>query len=148
MSGASRRRTGPPSPTRNPASFLGNSEFSMGARGRRKKLPSIEKMDGSPGKRRKAVFNEAIAVDALGEPFVPEHLDDDARGCIEVIRQSMPLRVYSALEVSNPDFRWLVVNGSGSEAPSPRIGRDTQFLELSKGHRLLSWDAAAACPSG
>ena len=39
-------------------------------------------------------FNPA----GLGEPFVPEHLMDDARGCIKVIRQSMPRKVYSALD--------------------------------------------------
>ena len=64
---------------------------------------------------------------------------DDARGCIEVIRQSMPKSVYSALdsyllaafgmawaihkkaarEISNPDFNWTVNNSVGSQILSP-----------------------------
>jgi phage terminase small subunit len=74
----------------------------------------------------------------LGEPFIHEHLMDDARGCIEVIRQSMPKSVYSALdsfhlapfgmacaihkkaalEISS-DFNWTVNNSVGSQIPSP-----------------------------
>ena len=75
----------------------------------------------------------------MGEPFIHEHLMDDARGCIEVIRQSMPKSVYSALdsyllaafgmawaihkkaarEISNPDFNWTVNNSVGSQILSP-----------------------------
>jgi hypothetical protein len=58
---------------------------------------------------------------------------EDARGCIAVIQASMPSRIYSALdsfalagfgmawalhkraaiEISNPDFEWTVVNSTG-----------------------------------
>jgi phage terminase small subunit len=41
---------------------------------------------------------EESGIEALGEPFIPEHLSDDARGCIEVIKQSMPSNIYSALD--------------------------------------------------
>ena len=66
----------------------------MGKRGPRPKLAALEALDGNPGKR---VIEES-GIEALGEPFVPEHLADDARGCIEVIKQSMPSGIYSALD--------------------------------------------------
>jgi len=98
----------------------------MGARGPRKKLSALKLLEGNPGKQ----VIEASGIEGLGEPFVADHLMDDARGCIEVIRQSMPARVYSALdsfalaaygmawaihkraslEISNPKFDWLVSN--------------------------------------
>ncbi|MGX9390524.1 P27 family phage terminase small subunit [Nitrobacteraceae bacterium UC4446_H13] len=104
---------------------------------RRKKLSAVEALEGNPGKR---VIEES-GIEALGEPFVAEHLMDDARGCIEVIKQSMPSSVYSALdsfhlaafgmawaihkkaalEISNPAFDWIVTNSAGSETQSPWI---------------------------
>ena len=64
----------------------------------------------------------------LGERYIVEHLMGDARGCIECIKRSMPAKVYSALdsfllaafgmawalhkkaalEISNPEFAWIV----------------------------------------
>ena len=107
----------------------------MGARGPRKKLPEMERLDGNPGKR---AFVDP-EVNALGDVFVPEHLHEDAQACIEVIRHSMPPKVYAALdsfllsgfatawavhkraahEVSNPEFEWTVLNGAGSLAKNP-----------------------------
>jgi phage terminase small subunit len=66
---------------------------------------------------------------------------DDARGCIEVIKTSMPPSIYSALdsfhlaafgmawalhkraalEISNPGFAWIVTNSTGSQVQSPWI---------------------------
>jgi phage terminase small subunit len=109
----------------------------MGARGPRKKLAAIDRLEGNPSNR----LIEESGIDALGEPFVPEHLADDARGCLEVIKQSMPPRIYSALdsfllsafgtawaihkraalEISNPEFQWIVMNTAGSETQSPWI---------------------------
>jgi phage terminase small subunit len=105
--------------------------------GRRKKLGAIEALEGNPTKR---VIEES-GIEALGEPFIAEHLHDDARGCIECIKQSMPASVYSALdsfhlaafgmawaihkraahEINDPAFRWVVVNSAGSETQSPWI---------------------------
>jgi len=109
----------------------------MGVRGPRKKLAAQDRLDGNPGKR----LIEESGIEALGEPFVPEHLMDDARGCIEVIKQSMPPKIYSALdsfllaafgmawavhkraahEINSPEFSWIVINSAGSEMPSPWI---------------------------
>ena len=48
-----------------------------------KKPAVIRALEGNPGRRP----IEESGIEALGEPFIPEHLADDARGCIEVIRQ-------------------------------------------------------------
>ncbi|MDP4024449.1 P27 family phage terminase small subunit [Methylobacterium sp. NEAU 140] len=107
----------------------------MGARGPRKKLAQIDKLDGNPSNR--PIFN--AQVEAFGEAFVPEHLPDDARGCIEVVKRSMPPKIYAALDtfvlsafamawavhkrashaIADPEFEWIVVNGQGSQSPNP-----------------------------
>lgn len=109
----------------------------MGKRGPRGKPAALSALEGNPGKR----LIEESGIEALGEPFVAEHLMDDARGCIEVIKASMPSNIYSALdsfhlaafgmawaihkkaalEISNPEFRWIVTNSAGSETQSPWI---------------------------
>jgi hypothetical protein len=66
----------------------------MGRRGPRKKLAEIDRPEGNPGRR----IIEESGIEALGVPFIPEHLSDDARGCIDIIKQSMPSSVYSALD--------------------------------------------------
>jgi phage terminase small subunit len=67
---------------------------------RRRKLAVMERLEGFPGKTSQAartIFEEA-GIPGLGEPFIPEHLMDDARGCIELVKQSMPGGIYSALD--------------------------------------------------
>jgi phage terminase small subunit len=59
-----------------------------------KKSVLLDALEGNPGHK----VIQDIGIEALGEPFIPEHLMDDARGCIEVIKQSMPTKVYSALD--------------------------------------------------
>ena len=66
----------------------------MGKRGPKKKPSIIEALEGFPCKE--ALRDTHIA--GLGEPFVAEHLMDDARGCIEVVRDSMPVGIYSRLD--------------------------------------------------
>lgn len=126
----------------------------MGARGPRKKLAAVDALDGNPSHR--VIFESGI--EALGEPFIAEHLMDDARGCIEVIKQSMPTKIYSKLdsfllsafamawaihkraahEINNPAFEWVVENSAGSETPSPWIKMLTNQAQLmaSLGDRL------------
>ena len=62
--------------------------------GRRRKLAALDKLDGNPSRR----LIEESGPEALGEPFIPEHLCDDARGCLEVIRASMPRQIHSTLD--------------------------------------------------
>src|SRR5689334_14278214 len=62
--------------------------------GRRRKLAAIDRLEGNPGHR---VVMES-GIEALGSPFTPEHLSDDACGVLEVVRLSMPAGVYSALD--------------------------------------------------
>ena len=57
--------------------------------GRRKKLAEIDRLEGNPGRR----LIEETGIEALGSPIIPEHLSDDARGCIDIIKQSMPSSV-------------------------------------------------------
>jgi P27 family predicted phage terminase small subunit len=66
----------------------------MGKRGPRKKSVYLEALEGFPGKEGLQEFG----IEAQGAPFIPEHLSDDARGCIEMIMRSMPEKVYSALD--------------------------------------------------
>jgi hypothetical protein len=107
----------------------------MGRHGPQKKLAAIKILEGNPGKR----IIEESGIEALGTPFIAEHLLEDARGCIAVVQASMPGSVYCALdsfqlaafgmawaihkraafEISNPDFSWIVVNASGTLTPSP-----------------------------
>jgi P27 family predicted phage terminase small subunit len=63
----------------------------MGARGPKGELAQVKKLKGNPGKR---PISEP-GVNAKGDPFIAEHLPDDAKACIEVIRQSMPPGVYA-----------------------------------------------------
>lgn len=126
----------------------------MGLRGPRPKLPQLKRLEGNPGKR--PIVDSGI--EGLGEPFVPEHLCDDARGCLEVIRSSMPPGIYSALdtymlsafavawaihkraahETANPDFEWLVKSTRGGSYPNPwlRLASQQAALLASLGDRL------------
>ena len=105
--------------------------------GRRKKLAEIDRLEGNPGRR----LIEESGIEALGEPFIPEHLCDDARGCIETIKMSMPGSVYSALDsfilsafatawaihkkaalaISDPNFQWTVHTKRGAPVESAWI---------------------------
>lgn len=127
----------------------------MGKRGPRKKLADLERLDGNPSKR---VIEES-GIEALGEPFIPEHLSDDARGCIEAIKMSMPASVYSALDsfllsafatawslhklaahkINDPTFQHVITVGdNGAEAQSPWLAilNKQAALMASLGDRL------------
>ena len=126
----------------------------MGRRGPQPKLAAIKRLEGNPGKH----IIEETGIEGLGGPFVAEHLPDDARGCIEVIRGSMPPGVYAALdsfllaafamawfihkraahEIGNPDFAFTVPGSTGSQVPSPWIKILNQQAQIlaSLGDRL------------
>lgn len=126
----------------------------MGRHGPQKKLAAIKRLEGNPGQ----YPIEETGIEGLGEPFIAEHLMDDARGCIEVIKQSMPPRIYSALdsfqlaafgmawaihkkaahEIGNPGFALTVKNSQGSLVPSPwlRILNAQAAIIASLGDRL------------
>jgi phage terminase small subunit len=119
-----------------------------------KKPAAIRILEGNPGRR--PIVDCGIEVQ--GSPFVPEHLPDDARGVIDVIKQSMPASVYSALdsfllsafgmawtihkmaaiEVSNPNFVWITTNTKGTQVPSPwvKILNQQAMILASLGDRL------------
>jgi phage terminase small subunit len=119
-----------------------------------KKPAIIRRLEGNPGKR----IIEESGIEALGSPFVPEHLMDDARGCIDAVKISMPPGVYSALdsfllsafgmawaihkmaaiEISNPDFVWITTNTKGTQVPSPWVKILNQQAQIlaSLGDRL------------
>ena len=122
--------------------------------GRRKKLAEIDRLEGNPSRR----LIEETGVEALGAPFIPEHLCDDARGCIEIITQSMPSNVYSALdtfhlaafgtawaihkravhEISAPGFQWVTASKRGGPQANPwiRIANQQAGMIAALGDRL------------
>lgn len=127
----------------------------MGARGPRKKLPQLSRLEGNPGQR----LIEDYGIEAQGEPFVPDHLSDDAQGVIEVIKRSMPPKVYSALdsfllaafgmawalhkkavlEINRPDFQPVITlpeSGAQMQSPWLAILNKQAALMASLGDRL------------
>jgi phage terminase small subunit len=126
----------------------------MGRRGPRKKLPYLEALEGFPGKA--AIAEAGIEVEASGEPFVPEHLPDDARGVIEIIKDSMPLKVYSRLDsflLAAFGMAVAVHQRAAHEIASPRFecvikGRDKGAAVLSPWLRILNTEAALIASLG
>jgi P27 family predicted phage terminase small subunit len=64
------------------------------ARGRHPKHPEIRRLDGNPGKR---PIPEVVIV-PQGEAFIPDHLDENARACAELIIGRMPPGLYTAAD--------------------------------------------------
>lgn len=125
--------------------------------GRRKKLSVLEALDGNPTKK----LIQASKIEAVGGPFVAAHLMDDAKACVEVIKQSMPEGVYAKLdsfliaafavawaihkraatEMAKQSFRWFVIVERGTrinQVPSPwiKIASSQAMLMASLGDRL------------
>jgi phage terminase small subunit len=128
--------------------------------GRRRKLPQLEILEGNPTKR--PILGEFI--EAHGLPFIPEHLRDDAQGCMEVMIASMPDKVYSQAdtytlaafasawathrraehEIASPDFQWIIESRRGLLQPNPwlRVLDKQAMLLASLGDRLGANPAA------
>jgi phage terminase small subunit len=108
----------------------------MGARGPQRKLAILHYLSGNPSKKSKKEL-EVVGLNALGEPFLPVHLGEDARHAIELIKESMPPGVYgtldtfllsafgvawaihkrAAVEIAKSNFNWTTPSG----LPSPWI---------------------------
>jgi phage terminase small subunit len=124
-----------------------------GGRGK-KKLAALDYLDGNPSKR----LIKASGVDGLGEAFVPAHLLDDAKACIDVIRRSMPPELYRKMdsfhlaafgmawavhkiaseEIARPDFEFIDVRANGSPMVSPwlKILNEQAHCLVALGDRL------------
>ena len=130
-----------------------------------KKPAAIKRLEGNPGQ----YPIEEIGIEGLGEPFIPEHFADDARGVIDTIKASMPPRIYSALdsfllaafgmawalhkraahEISDPKFKPVyAVNEHGALAQSPWIAiLNKQALILASLGDRWGWTQRAEAPS-
>jgi len=113
--------------------------------GRKPKPLLINKLNGFPGKAKynskaKKLAALDLMVPALGAVFIPDHLHEDAQACVQVIKDSMPVGLYSradsyalaafacawavhkraAHELANPEFDW-VVTYAGKSGPNAWI---------------------------
>ncbi|TDQ63581.1 phage terminase small subunit [Maritalea mobilis] len=126
----------------------------MGLRGPKPELPEVQRLKGDPGKRKARPSGPK----PKGEPFVPDHIQDDAKACIELIRQSMPPAVYSKLdsfaltafsvawawhkaateEMQKDEFKAVTLGSTGQETVSPwfKILNEQSRLMQSWGDRL------------
>jgi P27 family predicted phage terminase small subunit len=97
-------------------------------------------------------------VEALGDVFVPSHLDQAAKECVEVIQKAMPPSVYAGadsfllaafatawslhrqavMEIGKPDFEHVVKSARGGRQVNPwlRIVNQQAMLMASLGDRL------------
>ncbi len=66
----------------------------MAGKGAKPKPAELKRLEGLPGKRK----IEMPTVIAEGPVFIPPHLHEDAQACVEMIKRSMPPRIYSALD--------------------------------------------------
>jgi phage terminase small subunit len=110
--------------------------------GRHKQPIQVHALAGFPDKRSRSDQVRALSMmlPSLGEVFIPEHLHEDAQGCLQVIKDSMPVGIYSKLdtfmlaafacawaahkraahEMNNPNFQW-VVNINAINTNSGRV---------------------------
>ena len=96
---------------------------------RPKKLSALKVLEGNPGQR----IIEELGIDGLGEPFVPEHLMDDARGCIEMIKRSMPDGIYSALDsylLAAYGVAWAIHKAASLKISAPDFEHVTKVNEF------------------
>ena len=98
-------------------------------------LPAIQKLKGNPSKRAPRSEGPKPA----GDVFIPEHVSDDAKACIEIVRKSMPPGIYAKVdsfaltgyavawalhkeavtEMCKPEFEAVTKGSMGQETLSP-----------------------------
>ena len=125
----------------------------MGKRGPKPKHPKLKELEGNPGQRR----IEKALVKAEGGVFIPDHIRDDAKGCVELIKQSMPDEIYRgadsfalasygmawamhkyATEQLESTDQWYITTQSGAQQPSVwiKIINEQARVMMSLGDRL------------
>jgi len=126
----------------------------MGNRGPKPKLVAMRLLEGNPSKR----AMPPAGIDAMGEPFIPPDLSDDAQECIEKIKELMPPGIYGAIdgfalsayatayawhkffrhEMTSPDFEPLVIGSTGQQKAHPyfKLIKDQSSIMMSWGDRL------------
>jgi P27 family predicted phage terminase small subunit len=118
----------------------------MGLRGRKPKLPHLERLEGNPSKV--PILGDFL--EASGEAFVPDHLVDVAQACVEVVKASMPDRTYSQADtyllaafaeawaahaelthkMAAPDFEWVLTSAEGRRYANPVVGMRNSQAQL------------------
>jgi phage terminase small subunit len=123
--------------------------------GRPRKSPEARRLEGNPGKR--PIPETAIV--ATGPVIAPDHLSEEARACIELIKQSLPPKTYAACdvfllsayatawaqhkicaqEVSRPDFSHMEMGSQGQSVLNPWLKHMNEQARLlqSIGARLF-----------
>lgn len=105
--------------------------------GRRKKIPELDRIDGNPSNRPALV----VEVEGIGSVFVPDHLPDEAAAVVEIVKEMMPDKVYSAVDsyllsafamqwyvhrqvshmISDPLFAWSLETTQGELKVNPWV---------------------------
>jgi hypothetical protein len=60
----------------------------------------------------------------VGDVFIPEHLHEDAQGCLQVIKDSMPVGIYSSLDtflLAAFACAWATHKRAAHEMNNPRL---------------------------
>jgi P27 family predicted phage terminase small subunit len=123
--------------------------------GRPRKSPEARRLEGNPGKR---PIPETSIV-AGGFVVAPDHLSDDAKACIEIIKRSLPPKTYASCdafllsayasawaehkrcveEVNKPEFKHVEAGSQGQPVLNPWLKHmnEQARLLLSIGARLF-----------
>lgn len=125
----------------------------MAKRGPRPKLDAVARLDGT--RIRGGGYQRRVL--GLGGPFMPEHIANDAKACIEIIQQSMPPGVYAKMdtfllaafatawavhkqastEMARPDFVWMVERITGP-ADNERVHLEPNaWIKVSQNQAML-----------
>lgn len=123
--------------------------------GRPRKAPEVRRLEGNPGKR--PILDPVVT--ASGSVVAPDHLSEDAKACIEVIKRSLPPKTYAACdafllaayasawaehkrcveEVNKPEFKRVEAGSQGQPVLNPWLKHMNEQARLlqSIGARLF-----------